>query len=176
MKHIIAFAGSSSSKSINKQLATYASTLVENTEALVLDLNDFELPIYSSDYETAKGIPDNATRFLELLKKTDGIIISLAEHNGSYATVFKNLFDWLSRAEPKNWLGKPMLLLSSSPGERGGQTVMDMAMERFPRHDANIVGQFSLPFFYDNFSDGKITNTDLNHQLLEEVHQFKASL
>ena len=39
---IIAFAGSNSSKSINKKLATYASSLFENAEVEVLDLNEFE--------------------------------------------------------------------------------------------------------------------------------------
>ncbi|WP_179007934.1 NADPH-dependent FMN reductase [Winogradskyella forsetii] len=176
MKKIIAFAGSHSSDSINKQLATYAASLVENTETTVLDLNNFGLPIYSKDLEAKEGIPENATKFLGLLKNADGIVLSLAEHNGAYSTVFKNLFDWLSRAEQKNWLGKPMLLMASSPGARGGQSVLEMALERFPRHDAHIVGQFSLPSFGNNFSDGKIINEELNKELLKEVEQFKNSL
>ncbi|WP_178987994.1 NADPH-dependent FMN reductase [Winogradskyella schleiferi] len=176
MKKIIAFAGSNSSDSINKQLATYTASLVENTQATVLDLNNFDLPIYSKDLEAKEGIPENATKFLDLLKKSDGIIISLAENNGAYAAVFKNLFDWLSRAEQKNWLGKPMLLMATAPGARGGQSVLEMALERFPRHDAHIVGQFSLPSFGDNFSEGKLTNDELNKALLKEVKKLKNSL
>ena len=45
MKSIIAFAGSNSKQSINKQLAIYASSLVKDTSVSILDLNDFELPI-----------------------------------------------------------------------------------------------------------------------------------
>lgn len=176
MKKIIAFAGSNSSDSINKQLATYTASLVENTQATVLDLNNFDLPIYSKDLEAKEGVPENATKFLDLLKEADGIIISLAENNGAYAAVFKNLFDWLSRAEQKNWLGKPMLLMATSPGARGGQSVLEMALERFPRHDAHIVGQFSLPSFGDNFSEGKLTNDELNKALLKEVKKLKNSL
>lgn len=176
MKHIIAFAGSNSSDSINKQLATYTASLVDNTETTILDLNDFDLPIYSMDLEAKEGIPENAHRFLKILKKGDGIILSLAENNGAYSAVFKNLFDWLSRAEEKNWLGKPMLLMATSPGARGGQSVLQMAVDRFPRHDANIVGKFSLPSFDDNFSEGKITNEELNKGLLEEVKLFINSL
>ncbi len=176
MKRIIVFAGSNSSTSINKQLATYASILTDNAEATILDLNDFDLPIYSTDLESKKGIPDEALRFLELLKTGDGIIMSLAEHNGSYTTVFKNLFDWLSRAEQKNWLGKPMLLMATSPGARGGQTVLNIAVERFPYHDADIVGEFSLPSFHDNFSNGKIIKEELDQELKEQVEQFKNAL
>ncbi|MEM5566309.1 NAD(P)H-dependent oxidoreductase [Psychroserpens sp. AS72] len=176
MKKIIVFAGSNSKNSINKQLAIYTSTLVENVEVIVLDLNDFDLHVYGIDYEIENGIPDNAIKFLEYIKSSDGLIISLAEHNGAYSSAFKNLFDWLSRAQQKTFFGKPMLLMATSPGARGGQSVLGMAMDRFPRHDANIVGKFSLPSFNDNFSEGKINNKVLNDQLLEEVQQFKESL
>lgn len=176
MKKVLTFAGSNSKRSINKQLAIYASTLLENADITVLDLNDFELPVYGIDYEIEHGIPDNAHKILEHIKSSDGLILSLAEHNGAYTTAFKNLFDWLSRAEQKTFLGKPMLLMATSPGARGGQSVLGMASDRFPRHDANIVGQFSLPSFNDNFSEEKINNPELNDQLLEEVKQFENSL
>jgi len=176
MKKIIAFAGSNSKTSINKQLASYASSLVNNVETTVLDLNDFELPLYGIDYEIDHGIPGNAHRFLEYIKSTDGIILSFAEHNGAYATVFKNIFDWMSRIDGKLWSEKPMLLMATSPGGRGGATVLDIAEARFPYMGGNIVGKFSLPSFGDNFKDGKIINADLNSQLIEEVKQFQSSL
>lgn len=176
MKKIIALAGSNSSTSINEQLATYASSLVDNVKVKVLDLNDFEMPIYSSDRENESGHPNEAVAFVDEIRGADGIIISLAEYNGAYSGAFKNIFDWASRVEQKTFLGKPMLLMASSPGGRGGASVLEMASERFPRHDANVVGKFSLPFFYDNFKDGKIINEDLNNDLLEEVNQFQESL
>ena len=176
MKHIIAFAGSNSKTSINKQLATYAASLVEGTEVTVLDLNDFDLPLYGMDYELSHGTPDNAHKFLELIKSTDGIVLSLAEHNGTYATVFKNLFDWMSRIDGKLWSDKPMLLMATSPGARGGATALEIAQGRFGFMGGNIVGRFSLPSFGDNFSEGKITNKELNDQLLEEVNQLAESI
>ena len=77
MKNIIAFAGSNSKQSINKQLATYAANLVNNVAVEVLDLNDFKLPIYGIDYEIEHGIPDNAKTFLEKIKDADGIVLSV---------------------------------------------------------------------------------------------------
>ncbi len=176
MKQIIAFAGSDSQTSINKQLAVYAAALVEGAEVTVLDLSDFELPVYSMNVELADGVPDNAQKFLDLIKSTDGIVLSLAEHNGTYATVFKNLFDWMSRIDGKLWSDKPMLLMATSPGARGGATGLEIAQGRFGFMGGNIVGSFSLPSFGDNFSDGKITNQELNNQLLEEVNQLAESL
>lgn len=176
MKHIIAFAGSNSSTSINKQLVTYTAQLVNDVKVTLLDLNDFEMPIYSSDREKESGFPSQAIDFVNHLKETDGIIVSLAEHNGAYSTAFKNIFDWASRIEQKTFLEKPMLLMAASPGARGGASVLEIASDRFPRHNANIVGKFSFPSFYDNFSDGKVANEELNNKLLVEVKQFKNSL
>lgn len=176
MKQIITFAGSNSKTSINKQLATYAASLVKGVEVTVLDLNDFELPLYGMDYELSNGIPDNAHKFLEFIKSSDGIVLSLAEHNGTYATVFKNLFDWMSRIDGKLWSDKPMLLMSTSPGARAGVTGLNIANDRFQYMGGNIVGKFSLPSFGDNFQNGKITNSEFNDELLEEVKQLEESL
>lgn len=176
MKHILAFAGSNSSDSINKQLATYAASLVEGAEVTVLDLNDFDLPIYSKDLEAEIGIPENAKKFLNHIKGTDGLVISLAENNGAYSAVFKNLFDWMSRYEQKIFKEKPMLLMATSPGGRGGASVLAIAKDRFPRHDAKIVAAFSLPHFNENFSNGKITDEELDSKLKELVKMFKKDL
>ncbi|NRD23456.1 NAD(P)H-dependent oxidoreductase [Winogradskyella litoriviva] len=176
MKNIIAFAGSNSKQSINKQLASYAASLVDNAKTEVLDLNDYNLPQYSVDFEQENGFPENAKRFVEAIKNADGIIISLAEHNGAYTSVFKNLFDWMSRVEQKTFQNKPMLLMATSPGARGGASVLAIAKDRFPRHDADIVSEFSLPSFFENFSEGKISNDALNEQLLIQVKQFENAL
>ena len=45
-QRIVAFAASSSSRSINRQLVTYAAGLVKGVEVEILDLNDFELPLF----------------------------------------------------------------------------------------------------------------------------------
>lgn len=176
MKKIIAFGASNSSDSINKQLAAYAAGKVENAEVQVLDLNDYDLPIYSKQLEASDGHPENAARFLKKLEKADGIVISLAEYNGAYTSVFKNLFDWMSRIERNLFYDKPMLLMATSTGARGGQSVLAMAMDRFPRHGANIAAKFSLPSFHDNFSEGKLTNLDLKDELMEQVKEFENSL
>ncbi|GGI57356.1 NADPH-dependent FMN reductase [Winogradskyella haliclonae] len=176
MKKIVAFAGSNSKTSINKQLAVYASSLVSEVDVEVLDLNDYNLPLYGMDLENESGIPKKAHDFLDKIKSTDGIILSLAEHNGTYATVFKNLFDWMSRIDNKLWSDKPMLLMSTSPGARGGITGLNIAADRFQYMGGNIVGKFSLPSFGANFSDGKITDEVLNSELLEEAKQLKNSI
>jgi chromate reductase, NAD(P)H dehydrogenase (quinone) len=173
MKKIIAFGASSSSTSINKQLATYATTLFQNTTSEILDLNDYEMPIYSMDKEKRDGIPQLAHDFYNQLGSADLIIISFAEHNGAYSTAFKNIFDWISRINGKTFQEKPMLLLATSPGVRGGSSVLEIANKRFPFQGGIVKGSFSLPSFNDNFDAEKgITNPELKQQLLDIIQSI----
>jgi chromate reductase len=176
MKKVIAFAGSNSKTSINKQLATYAAQQLERVSVTVLDLNDFELPLYGMEYETTHGIPENAHTFLKYVKESDGIVLSLAEHNGAYATVFKNIFDWMSRIDGKLWGDVPMLLMATSPGGRGGETSLGIANGRFPYMGGNIVASFSLPNFYDNFSESGIVDTASREGLNEAVAALQKAI
>ena len=150
---ILILAASNSTTSINRALATAAGDLVEGSERPVLDLNDFEMPLYSPECEASGGVPDAAQRFVAHIDASDAVILSLAEHNGSYSAAFKNVLDWSSRHKPKLWSEKPMLLLSTSPGARGGATVMAAAQQTFPHLGAAIKASFSLPSYYDNFSE-----------------------
>ena len=118
MKKIVAFGASSSKKSINKKLADYAANQIKDSTVNLLDLNNFEMPIYSIDFEEENGIPPQAFQFKKELSSADGVIISFAEHNGAYTSAFKNIFDWISRIEKVVWLDKPMFLMATSDGSR----------------------------------------------------------
>jgi len=176
MKKIVAFAGSNSTVSINKQLAIYTANHVDNVEVAVLDLNDFEMPMYGEDYQSANGIPQQAKDLLNTIQLADGIVLSLAEHNGAYSTAFKNVFDWMSVIDGKLWHNIPMLLMASSPGARGGATVLEIAKDRFPFMGGNIVASFSFPSFNDNFKDGKVVNTKLKGDLNVQIEALQKAL
>lgn len=175
MKKILAFAGSTSSTSINKRLATYTAESLADTAFDVIDLRDFDLPVYSIDKEK-EGFPETAKEFTALLDNYDGFILSLAEHNGSYAAAFKNIFDWSSRIERKFFRDKPLFLMATSPGARGGQSVLQDGITKFPHMGAQEIFSFSLPNFNDNFKDGKIVEESLNEGMLEALENFEKSL
>ncbi len=173
-KKILAFGASSSKKSINKQLATYTANLFKDAKVELLDLNDFEMPIYSMDKEKEDGIPQLALDFYAKIGDSDLIIISFAEHNGAYSSAFKNIFDWMSRINGKTFQEKPVLLMATSPGARGGSSVLEIANNRFPFQGAIVKGSFSLPSFNDNFdADKGITNEDLKKDLLTIVDSIE---
>ncbi|MBS7787355.1 NAD(P)H-dependent oxidoreductase [Flavobacterium sp. CYK-55] len=173
MKKIIALAGSSSRNSINKQLAVYAAGLFENAQVEVLDLNDFEMPLFSVDREKENGIHNLAHDFYAQIGSADLIVLSLAEHNGAYATAFKNILDWTSRINNKTFQEKPMLLMATSPGARGGASVLDIAAKRFPYQGAQVLGTFSLPSFFENFDAVHgIINPELKKQLIDLIQRI----
>lgn len=169
---ILAFGASTSSTSINQKFANYTAHLVPEAEVTGLDLRRYRIPIYSEDLEESDGKPTAAQHFVDAIKSHDAVIISLAEHNGSYTAAFKNLYDWASRIEYEFWSGKPMLLLATSPGGRGGGSVLASAEATFPRMGADIKASFSLPSFYDNFSDQDgIIDAELARQLALAVQK-----
>ena len=170
-KKIIAFGASSSKQSINKQLAIYIANQFQNASVEILDLNDYEMPVFSVDKEKENGIHPLAQEFYDKLGSADLIIISFAEHNGNYSTAFKNILDWTSRINAKTFQEKPMLLLATSPGARGGSSVLEIATKRFPFQGGIVKGSFSLPSFFENFDVvNGIIHPEYKNQLLEIVN------
>tara|TARA_B110000003_G_C16582928_1_gene508767 strand:+ start:808 stop:1347 length:540 start_codon:yes stop_codon:yes gene_type:complete len=176
-KKIVAFGASSSKNSINKEFSYFAAKQIDNAVINLLDLNDFEMPIFSIDSEKEHGIPKLAYEFKLNLKKADGIIISFAEHNGAYTAAFKNIFDWISRVEKIVWYNKPMFLLATSDGSRGGLSVLEISHNRISRGNPNIIPKFSLPNFYENFNTKTgITDSSLKKEFDKSIKIFRKNI
>ena len=174
---ILAFAGSTSSTSRNRELVKYVLKSFKDDEINLIDLNDYEMPIFSVDREK-KGYPEEAKKFLKNIEECDAIICSLAEHNKIYSAAFKNIYDWASRIEVKVWQGKPMFLMATSPGGFGGGNVLEHAKKFFPGFGADIKETFSLQKFDENFDleKGEISNKEFTKELQEKIEDFKKIL
>jgi len=173
-KRIVAFAASSSSRSINKQLVTYVAGLIDGVEVDLLDLRDFELPLFSVDREDELGQPELAQTFLKKITSSAGIVISFAEHNGCYGAAYKNIYDWASRIRSKVYQGKPMVLLATSPGGRGGKSVLELASNQIPRFGGEVIACISVPSFSENFDadNGAMTNAEIAAQIKQAVNKL----
>ena len=171
---LLAFAASNSKKSINKQLVTYAATLLDGAVVEVLDLNDYELPLFSVDREQELGQPERAKAFMAKVAASDAVMISFAEHNGSYSAAYKNLFDWCSRIGQKVFQDKPLVLLSTSPGARGGASVLAAATSSAPFFAGHVIASLSIPSFHENFDveRGMLKNEVLKTRLVEAVSKL----
>jgi chromate reductase len=172
---ILVIGGSNSKNSINRALAQHATTYLNHSMSELVDISKIDLPIYSLDKEAENGIPNAILDFANKIDTSDFIVISLAENNGSFNVGLKNLLDWTSRIkERKTFNNKPMLLMATSPGARGGQSVLDSAKALFPYWGADIKGTFSLPNFYQNFDFEKgIVNDEYKVLLTEVIENIK---
>ena len=177
MKRIITIGASTSKNSINKTFANYVASQLSDVEIISVDISNFNnLPIFSVDYESENETPEEITILNSLFKDVDGFIISFAEHNGSFSAGYKNVFDWVSRQEGKVFNNKPALLLSTSPGGRGGASVLASALAVYPHQGAIVTGSFSLPSFFDNLKGNEIVNSELREKLSTEIKTFQQAI
>jgi chromate reductase len=176
---IVAFGGSNSSTSINKKLATYSTTFFKEHSIEILDLNDYEMPLFSVDKLAKNGLPQLALDFAKKIDECDFLIMSLAENNGAYTVAFKNIFDWISVIKDRKafWGNKPTFVIATSPGPRGGASVLNLAKTTLPYYGANVIETFSLQSFYENFNDEKgIVNADILAELQTKIEKIKADI
>lgn len=180
---VLVFGASNSRNSINRRLALHAARVLKEeicpqVDINSVDLNDFEMPIFSADRENEGGIPQLAHDFFSHIGSADGLIISYAEHNGLYTAAFKNIFDWCSRIDGKVFQGKPMVALATSPGPGGAANVLKTALGSAGFFGADIKGSLSVGRFNEQFDTDadRINNTELEAQLKQTLQPLADAL
>ena len=169
--NILAFSGSNSSTSINQSLIRCTAEKIGGT---VINLRDYEFPMYSEDLEREKGIPADVFTIMEKMQKADTVIISTPEHNANLPAFFKNVLDWLSRTKVKFLVDKKVLIMSTSNGQ-GGAAKAAALMDRPIRYaGGEIFETYSLPGFKDHFDQENDTFIDegWNAKLDETLSRF----
>ena len=130
MQKLLVFAGSTRQQSFNRRLAKVAADMARDAgaDATLLELADFDIPLYNADLE-AHGTPADVLRLKQVLWEHPAWIICSPEYNASYTALLKNTIDWASspvQADPawqdglKSFRGKVVGMLSASPGALGG--------------------------------------------------------
>ncbi|QDU31499.1 FMN-dependent NADPH-azoreductase [Anatilimnocola aggregata] len=124
---ILAFAGSTRRDSFNRKLLTtaVAGAREAGAEVTVVELSDYELPLFNQDLEAEQGLPAAALKLKELFVAHQGLLIASPEYNSSFTPLLKNTLDWVSRSSPGEtglvaFQGKAAALVSASPGALGG--------------------------------------------------------
>ena len=127
---LLVFAGSTRQQSFNRRLAQAAADMAREAGAdtTLLELSDFDIPMYNADLE-ARGTPPDVLRLKQLMWEHPAWIICSPEYNGSYTALLKNTIDWASspvKGDPawqdgvKPFRGKVVGMLSASNGALGG--------------------------------------------------------
>ena len=127
---LLIFAGSTRQQSFNRKLAHATAAIARDAGAAVtlLELSDFDIPLYNADLE-AQGTPADVVRLKNILWQHPAWVICSPEYNGSYTALLKNTIDWASspvrgdadwQDGTKPFRGKVVGMLSASPGGLGG--------------------------------------------------------
>ena len=127
---ILIFAGSTRQDSYNRKLAKATAEIAtgQGSQATLLELADYDIPLYNADLE-ARGTPPDVIRFKQALHSHAAWIICCPEYNGSYPALLKNALDWASspvKGDPVwgdgvlPFRGKVVGMCSASPGGLGG--------------------------------------------------------
>lgn len=130
MSKLLVFAGSTRQHSFNRRLAQVTAGMARDAGADVtlLELSDFDIPLYNADLE-ARGTPADVLRLKQVLFDHPAWIVCSPEYNGSYTALLKNTIDWASspvKGDPvwqdgtRAFRGKVVGMLSASPGALGG--------------------------------------------------------
>ena len=161
---LLAFGASNHSASINFTLARYAAErfktrLHPDAEISYLDLNDFEMPIYSIDREQEHGVHPFAQDLFSRIGEANALIIAYPEYNGSYTSAWKNVHDWMSRIDMAIYQSKPLLALSATPGPRAGAGVLNAVEGSAPFFGADLRGILGIGVWSEAFDNqtGELT-------------------
>lgn len=170
--NLLVIAGSARAGSLNRRLAAVAAAMAGEAGAEVqeLDLRALQLPVYDGDLEAASGVPAAVRPLADALRAADAVLLVTPEYNGFPTPLLINAFDWLSRLGAEGnrpaglaiSAGKPVALLSASPGPLGALRSMNFLRQYLQMAFAMIVvpQQFALSRAHEAF--------DANGALKEE--------
>jgi chromate reductase len=93
MTSILIFAGSARQGAFSKQLAAATTAIVadDGCKPTLIDLADFDVPLYNADLETEAGIPQPVIDFRHLVASHAGMIIATPEYNGFVTPLLLNM-------------------------------------------------------------------------------------
>jgi chromate reductase, NAD(P)H dehydrogenase (quinone) len=163
--HLLLLAGSARSGALSLRLRDAAQRLAQDAGASTstIDLRTLALPLYDADLEAAQGVPEGARRLREAIAAADAVLVVTPEYNGFPTPLLINAFDWMSRLQAAGDVpsglattaGKPVGLLSSSPGPGGGLRAMNFLRQYVQMAFAMLVvpQQFALGRAHEAFDD-----------------------
>ena len=142
---ILVISGSTREQSLNTRLGRLVAR-VRPQDTVSVDAALDRLPFYDGDVEAA-GAPAVVADLREAVAQADLVVFSTPEYNGTTPGLLVNAVDWLSRPYGRSALrGKPVLVLSASPGRGGGVRAAAHLRELLARVGATVSpGQLAVP-------------------------------
>ena len=179
---ILALAGSTRRDSFNGQLLQAGAEMARShaAEVTLVDLREFEMPLFDQDLESEQGLPENAKRLKEIFVGHQGLLLACPEYNSSITPLLKNVIDWTSRPAGEDdpplsaYRGKTAAIISASPGGFGGLRGLRHVREILSNIGVLVVPkQFALSAAHQAFDDsGKLADERHASQLEACISQL----
>jgi len=171
--NILGFAGSLRKDSYNKALLRAAMELLPKDATLeIFDLEG--IPPFNQDLETR--MPDKVKVFKTRIRKADAILIATPEYNYSIPGVLKNAIDWASRPSGDNsFEGKPVAVMSASPGMLGGARAQYHLRQIFVSLDMHPLNrpEVIVPLADDKIDDkGRVTDEKTKERIKDLIENL----
>src|SRR5258706_8703377 len=173
--NVVVLVGSIRKESFTLKIANALAKLAP--AALKLDVTTLHgISFFNQDLEGAP--PADWLAFREKLQKSDAVLFVTPEYNRSIPGVLKNAIDVGSRPYGKSsFLGKPIGIVSNSPGPLGGVSAAKHLQNILPGICGPILGQpeIYLNGIGDAFDDkGQLTKESLQKVLQQYIEAFAA--
>jgi chromate reductase len=170
---IVTIVGSLRKESFALKVANALAKLAP--DALKLDVTTLhDISFFNQDLEGAP--PADWVAFREKLQKSSGVLFVTPEYNRSIPGVLKNAIDVASRPYGKSsFLGKPIGIISTSPGPLGGVSAAKHLQNMLPGISGPIMGQPEtyLNGIGDAFNDkGELVKEALQKVLQQYLDAF----
>ena len=123
MSNIISICGSLRKGSYNRMVMNLLSGLAPTGMTIKEGPSFAEFPLYNADIQNSTGFPAPVSVLADAIRAADGVIFCTPEYNFGIPGGLKNAIDWVSRLPNQPFAGKPIALLSASPGPLGGGRV-----------------------------------------------------
>ena len=167
--------GSLRKDSLNRKVArSICAIRNDNLDCSMIEIGD--LPLYNQDLDGSP--PEQWVRFREQIGSADGVLFVSPEYNRGIPGVLKNAIDVASRPYGKSsFLGKPVGIVSNSPGPLGGVSAAKHLQNILPGISGPILGQ---PEIYlngvgDAFDErGELIKESLGKILKQYIDAFAA--
>ena len=172
---VVVLVGSLRKESFTLKIANALARLAPDTlTPNVVTLHD--ISFFNQDLEA--NPPADWVAFREKLQKSNGVLFVTPEYNRSIPGVLKNAIDVGSRPYGKSsFLGKPIGIVSNSPGPLGGVSAAKHLQNILPGISGPILGQpeIYLNGIGDAFDDkGELTKESLQKALKQYIDAFAA--
>ena len=155
-RRIMITAGSTRRDSAHALLARHVAGRLDELDRshVLVDLAEYDMPLYHGDLEAEVGVPESAHRLAELIAESGALLIATPEYNGAVTPLLKNTVDWVTRVDIGVLRDTYIGMMAASPGRLGGTRGLAMVRTWFDAmrlvvHDSDL----SLPQVGEHIED-----------------------